>query len=208
MLDQIASRYCREVLVRFASHRTDEDFLGDQDMTAEQIAEMKELLMSRGVNESLEELVDTPFKPKRQLYKSGYAETRFSDGTFPVGYFAMEPETAEAEVRYWFCKNFFGRPSDKRRAWYSRFTCDFAGHAKDLRPMQAAWPDLMNRTDYAFCRRLGTQAMSEGLDALLTPSVRKSSGTNVPVFVRRALKRSSRTFIGRDPVRSDMRHGR
>lgn len=187
MLEEVVSRHREESLVRFASHRTDDDFLRDQEMNREQISEMKDLLSSRGISDSLEELINAPFKPKRRLSKSGYPKSRFSDGSFPVGYFSRESETAKAEVRYWFCAKFAGRPTGSRIAWYSRFTCDFRGNVKDLRPMQATWPDLMHGNDYTFCNRLGAEAVSEDLDGLLAPSVRKSSGTNVPVFARRAL---------------------
>ncbi len=187
MLEKIISQSCEEVLVRFASYQKDENFLRDQEMSPEQIVEMKELLNSRGISDSLEELVDEPFKQKRRLSNSGYLKSRFSDGSFPVGYFSLEPETAEAEVRYWFYKGFAGKPHGSRTAWYRRFTCDFRGHTKDLRPMQDTWPDLMHDNDYTFCNRLGSEAVSRDLDGLLAPSVRKPGGTNVPVFFRRAL---------------------
>ena len=53
--------------------------------------------------------------------------------------------------------------------------------------MERAWPDLVHPTDYKFCNKLGADAASSGLDALLTPSVRRAGGTNLPVFARRAL---------------------
>ena len=53
--------------------------------------------------------------------------------------------------------------------------------------MLPMWPDLTHPTDYAFCNRLGSSSVAMKLDALLTPSARRNAGTNVPVFVRRAL---------------------
>ena len=156
-------------------------------MSSEQITEMKEFLNSHEMSDSLEELVDAPFEQKRRLSGAGYPKSRFSDGSFPVGYFSFEPETAEAEVRYWFCERFAGKPRGGRTAWYSRFTCDFRGHTKDLRPMQDTWRDLMHGNDYTFCNRLRAEAVSQDLDGLLAPLVRKPDGTNVPVFSRRAL---------------------
>ena len=187
MLEGIGSRHSEEVLFRLASHRTDDDFLRHQKMNPEQISEMKEFLDSHGMSDSLEKLIDAPFEPKRRLFGSSYPKSRFSDGSFPVGYFSLESETAEAEVRYWFYEKFAGKPSSGRIAWYSRFNCDFQGHTKDLRPMQTMWPDLMHGNDYTFCAHLGTEAVSGNLDGLLTPSARKPDGTNVPVFTRRAL---------------------
>lgn len=187
MLEEVPTRKIRKTVVRFQSRQTDDHFLGDQGLNREQITEMKEFLESRGMSDSLEELIEAPFKPKRRLWKSGYPTSRFSDGSFPVAYFSLEPETANAEIRYWLCAKFAGEPSGGRTAWYSRFTCDFRGDAKDLRPMQAVWPDLTHGSDYTFCNALGTEAVSADLDGLLAPSVRKSGGTNVPVFARQAL---------------------
>ncbi len=187
MLEEVVARPREAVLVRFVSHQTDDDFLRDQEMSPEQVSEMTEFLHSRGMSDSLEKLLDAPFLPKRRLDGSGYPKSRFSDGSFPVGYFSLEAETAEAEVLHRFREKFAGRPSGGRSAWYSRFTCDFRGHTKDLRPMQTLWPGLMHGNDYTFCNRLGVEAVAEDLDGLLAPSVRKSAGTNVPVFARRAL---------------------
>ncbi len=53
--------------------------------------------------------------------------------------------------------------------------------------MQDTWRDLIHGNDYTFCNRLGAEAVSQDLDGLLAPSVRKPGGTNVPVFSRRAL---------------------
>ena len=97
---------------------------------------MKEFLNSRGRSDSLEELINTPFDPKRRLWKRGHYASRFSDGSFPVLYFSVEAQTARAEVRHRFCAEFAGRPSGNRTAWFSRFTCDFRGDAKDLHAMQ------------------------------------------------------------------------
>ena len=62
MLEKITSRPCEEVLVRFASYQTDDNFLRDQEMSSEQIIEMKEFLNSHEMSDSLEELVDAPFE--------------------------------------------------------------------------------------------------------------------------------------------------
>ena len=53
--------------------------------------------------------------------------------------------------------------------------------------MHADWPDLTHDSDYGFCNSLGTEAVAAGLDGLLTPSARRSDGTNLPVFRRHAI---------------------
>ena len=174
-------------MVRFQRWYPDDLFLRDQEMKPAQIAEMKEFLESHGMSDSLEDLVDGPFKPKPRLWKTGYPASRYSDGSFPVGYFSLEADTAKAEVQYWFCATFAGKPSGPRTAWYSRFSCDFRGDVKDLCSMATAWSELTHGSDYSFCNQLGDEAVSSGLHGLLAPSARRSGGTNVPVFARPAL---------------------
>ena len=188
MLKSIPIRSVRTKVFRLASYRGDEEFLQEIGASEEIIDEMMALLASTGTTDSLKELCDDPFKPKRRLYGTGYAEkTRFSDGSFPVFYSSLEPWTAEAEIQYWFPKRFAGKPTRRRTALYSRFTCDFDGIVKDLRPMQAKWQKLTHDSDYRFCNRLGSEAKTTGLDGLLAPSARCAGGTNVPVFARRAI---------------------
>ena len=176
-----------ETVVRFHYSQSDNDFLAGLAMDPLHTSEMKALLVSRGAVRSLHDLVDAPFKPKRRLSKSGYSVSRYSDGSFPVAYFSLEAETAQAEVRHRFFARFAGRPTSPRTAWYSRFSCSFEGRVKDVRPMEAASPELTDDAGYAFCNCLGAEAVSAGLDGLLAPSARRSGGTNVPVFERRAL---------------------
>ena len=187
MLGKLPTRNIQETVVRFHRRRHDDDFLRDQNLDPIQLTEVRAFLRSRAMSNSLDDLVDGLFKPKPRLWKTGYPESRYSDGSFPAGYFSLDAATAEAEVQHWFCAKFVGKPSGPRTAWYSRFTCDFEGNVKDLRPMEAAWPELTLDSDYTFCNKLGDQAVSTGLHGLLAPSARRSRGTNVPVFKRRAL---------------------
>ena len=53
--------------------------------------------------------------------------------------------------------------------------------------MRAKWPQLTHDSDYRFCNALGTEAVESDLDGLLAPSARKDTGTNLPVFQRRAI---------------------
>ena len=187
MLGKLPTRNVQETVVRFQRRHLDDDFLRDQDLDPIQITEMRAFLASRGMSDSLDDLVDGSFKPKRRLWKTAYAQSRYSDGSFPVGYFSLDAATAEAEVRYWFCAKFAGKPGGPRTAWYSRFACDFQGDVKDLRPMETHWPELTHDSDYTFCNKLGDEAVSKGLHGLMAPSARRSGGTNVPVFKRGAL---------------------
>ena len=53
--------------------------------------------------------------------------------------------------------------------------------------MHEDWPGLTHDSDYRFCNNLGIEAATSGLDGLLTPSARRTNGTNLPVFRRRAV---------------------
>lgn len=185
MLESIPTATLRLRVFRLANQGSVSEFLQEQGLDERSIDEIKVLLQSRGVDDSLEELCDAPFRPKPRLKKAGYA-TRFSDGSFPVLYTSLEAETAENEIKHWFLK-FAGSPAGQRTAYYSRFACDFIGTAKDLRPERPKWPGLTHDSDYLFCNRLGVEAVNLRLDGLLTPSARRTTGTNLPVFARRSI---------------------
>lgn len=142
---------------------------------------MRELLAAVGREATVDELCDAPFKPKRKLRR----RTRYSDGTFPVFYSSLEPETAEAEVGHWL-PAVMGRPKTVRTMYYRRLECTFSGREKDLRTKVPEWPDLVHEADYTFCNRIGAEAHELKLDGLLVPSAR-SAGANLPVFRREAI---------------------
>lgn len=142
---------------------------------------MREALTAVGRASTAEELCDAPFRPKRRLRR----RTRYSDGTHPVFYSSLEPETAAAEIRHWF-PLVMGRPKAARTAYYRRLECTFSGREKDLRGKVVAWPDLVHTSDYAFCNRLGAEARELELDGLVVPSARHP-GANLPIFRRAAI---------------------
>jgi hypothetical protein len=160
-------------------------FLQDQGFDDQSAREIRELARFDPMVDTLEELCDAPFRPKPRLRKLGRA-TRFSDGSFPVFYSSLEAETAEAEIRHLY-RTFAGKPPGRRTAYYSRFGCDYDGVTKDLRPKATQWPKLVHDDDYRFCNKLGAEAAQLGLDGLLTPSARRETGTNLPVFNRSAI---------------------
>ena len=185
MLESIAAETFRADVFRLASQRRHADFLRAEGFDDESVREMLELLASRGISDTSEDLLSGPFRPKPQLRKSGY-RTRFSDGSFPVFYSSLEMETAEAEVEFWFLKN-ISEPTKRRTAYYSRLSCRFDGSIKDLRSALTNWPDLVDDSDYSFCNSVGAEAMTSGLDGLVTTSARTAGGTNLPIFTQRAL---------------------
>ena len=182
MIESILVQSIDLEVFRLVSYQEDEEFIRELELDPEGTDEILELLESKGATDSLEKLLDDPFRRKELLSEERVSVTRFSDGSFPVFYSSMEAATAEAEVEYWFTK-FVGKPDAKRNAWYRRFKCDFNGAVKDLRPKKEVWPELTHDSDYGFCNKLGAEARKE-LDGLLAPSVRRLRGTNVPVFSR------------------------
>ena len=168
-------------MFRLASLPMDEDPLVDLELDSQGRGELLALLARGGDTPDLDELLDAPFRPKRKTFPS-----RFSDGSLPVLYTSLEAETAEAEIAHWLPSR-IGTPRTPRVAHYSLFSCTFDGVEIDLRPKVADWPDLVHESDYSFCNRVGAEARRRGVDGLVTRSVRRNDGSNVPVFSRSAV---------------------
>ena len=173
-------------MFRLASYHSETSFLEQQGFDSSQTEEIIALLRSRGVRDTLEDLLDEPFRSKSKRLEK-VRKSRFSDGSFPVFYGSLEGGTAEEEARHWFPK-YVAQSRNGRTGYYQRFRCEFGGAAKDLRPMSEKWPDLTHDTDYEFCNQLGGEAVEKGLDGLLVQSVRREGGTNLPTFERGAVK--------------------
>lgn len=180
MLDELPTQRSTRRVFRLARDPT-LDFLTELGLEAEAEAELREALAALRGAASAAELCEAVFRPKRRLRR----RTRYSDGSFPVFYSSLEPETAEAEVKHWWAA-FLGTPEKPRTAYYRRLECKFSGREKDLRAMTSEWPGLVHKTDYAFCNQLGAEARELGLDGLVVPSARHA-GTNLPIFRRAAI---------------------
>ena len=170
---------------RLANQTAVSSFLQEPGLDRESAKEMRDLLPSYALSDSLEELCDAPFRPKPGLRKRGLA-TRFPNGSFPVFYSSLEAETAKSEVQHWFPK-LVGKPVKPRTAYYLCFACEFEGSTMDLRPRQVDWSDLTDKRDCKFCNSLGGEAVRIRLDALLASSARRIGGTNLPVFARKSI---------------------
>ena len=182
-LEGIPTRRNQRRVYRLASISADDDFLQALGLDAQSQQELKDLLRASGGPESLEGVLDAPFRARRRLRMA----TRYSDGSYPVFYSSLDFATAEAEVAHWFMKGFSGSPQQKRTAYYQRFVCTFKGSEKDLRDKRCKWSELVQVDDYTFCNRIGAEAVALGLDGLVVPSARRRAGSNVPVFKRQAV---------------------
>ena len=182
MLDDVRTRASNRRVFRLAEAKDPSfDLLTELGLDAQAEAELREALAAASSASTAEEFCDAPFKPKRRLGR----RTRYSDGAFPVFYSSLDLQTAEAEIGHWF-PVVMGHPNTVRTAYYQQLTCTFRGRDKDIRGKVAEWPDLVHKTDYGFCNRLGAEARELGLDGLLVPSAR-FAGANQPVFRREAL---------------------
>ena len=188
MLGSVPTKSMHVEVFRLAVNFEVDKFLRKSGIDAPGTDEMADLLRSRKIWDSPEDLCDGPFCPKPRISRTADATSRFSDGSFPVFYSSRDIRTAEAEIRHRIPKYSRGL-ADPHTSWYTRFTCDFNGTAKDLRSKKREWPELVHDHDYRFCNGLGAEARATNLDGLLTPSARKEGGTNVPAFARRAISK-------------------
>ena len=110
-------------------------------------------------------------------FESGHwTQTRFSDGhSYGVWYGALELETTVYETAWhWsrFILDSFAAEDRQivtdRRVFNVR--CDAL--LVDLRGKQVTYPDLVNRTSYAFTHQVGRYAHDQGLNGLLYQSAR------------------------------------
>ena len=183
MLDDIPGARNRRIVFRLSRVSAHDDrFLADLNLDDRAREEVLDLLSGRIPGNPIDELLDGPFRPRPKLRR----RTRFSYGSFPVFYSALAAETANAEMAYWFRKDYAGDPPGNRTAYYQGFRCTFEGLEKDLRPKAPDWLDLVHDSDYSFCNRLGAEATEQGVDGLVVPSARHE-GSNMPVFARQAL---------------------
>ena len=175
MLDEIPTQRSARRVFRLAKDPTF-DFLTSLGLDSRGEAELRDALAAVPGAASAEQLCEAVFRPKRRLRR----RTRYSDGSFPVFYSSLKPETAEAEIKHWF-PFVMGRPKTARTAYYRRLECTFSGHERDLRAKVSEWPDLVHKTDYTLCNRLGAEARELTLGGLVVPSARHR-GANVPIF--------------------------
>jgi hypothetical protein len=191
VIEDIPKEFFHSITFRYASQEDSIKVLLEMDLQPETIGDMLAFLRDRHRGDSRESLLDKPFEPKPQLTPQ---PTRFSDGTIRVFYSALEADTAEVEVRDWYLRHAFGSTRERRTVYYMSFSCDYAGHTKDLRPYVATLPCLIQdeKSAYPDCHRIAAEAVKDGLGGLLTPSARKPGGTCLPVFRRKALSNPRR----------------
>jgi RES domain len=187
MLEELERLEVDHRVYRFVTLVDFSGMLEEMDLDADDIEEILEFLKESRDRDDAQRLLDAPFAPKPQLAARRITATRFSDGSLRVFYSSLEPETAELEVLHWYAGAALG--STGRVAYYDRLGCRFRGSAIDVRPKVGEWPFLTGDGEeaYASCQALAREAVTLDLGGFLTPSARRASGTNVPVFRREAV---------------------
>jgi hypothetical protein len=189
MLEAVPKESLAAVVFRYAIPRADLETLRRMGIDLDGVTEMLALIRRDVAADNLAELVDGSFR-SWNVDGPPYGEpTRFSDGTWPVCYTALEEVAAREEIVYHRGRSLFERADAARTAYYRLIEMDFNGTTVDLRPFARDWPALVDPDDYTFCNSLGREAVTLALSALLAPSVRYPGGTNVPVFRRETLHR-------------------
>ncbi len=139
---------------------------------------------------SVEQVVEDSFVEKPNRTKP-FPVGRFSDGSLPVYYSALEEATCQQELAYNLAREFSGEPGDTsgHPRSFSLISCFYSGTTSDLRGREQAHPELISQTEegYPFCQSLGFESVRLKIDAFLAPSARFHSGTCIPVFNRSAL---------------------
>lgn len=148
-------------------------------------------LVRAGIPFTAKELVDEVFNPKIG-FPTPFPPKRFSDGSIPVYYSALDDETCIIECKYWISKWISGLIQKKERSlYYSSVRAVFNGISVDLLKFLDELPLLVDDPPegYIFCQRIGREASTSNIDGLLTPSARKTDGVCTPVFRRSAIIR-------------------
>lgn len=191
MLESIPAREWGGVVRRYHVPRRDLAALRDTGIDPDGVREMLDLLSHDRSPGILAEMIAGSFQPWNSVGPPHGSPTRFSDGTWPVCYTALDDRTACEEIVYHRRRALFDRSETPRTAYYCLIELDYEGSTIDLRELLERWPDLVHLTDYSFCNQLGREAITRVIDAFLAPSARHQSGTSVPVF-RLASLRSPR----------------
>lgn len=177
MLEDMEVGAVSSTIYRLANLSNYAKFGSQRGLSFEEVQDLLKFL-SVGATDLLRE----PFKPKPLLHPSTPfgKPTRYSDGTWPVFYGALEQKTVESECLHHYARVALGSASS-RSAYYSLLSCLFEGEAMDLRPKLEEWPDLISN-DYGFCQELGREANAMPLASFLAPSARETGGTTSPIF--------------------------
>jgi hypothetical protein len=121
-----------------------------------------------------------------------WMQTRYSDGSFPAWYGALELDTTIHETAYHMMRFEFGREGSARAGRSivrERCVYDVGCRAVliDLTGKERAYPDLIHPRSYAFTQQVGKRLWDEGHPGLLAPSARRHGGVCLAAFKQKIL---------------------
>lgn len=115
----------------------------------------------------------------------GKAPSRFTDGSFPVLYTALDLSTATAEMAHWLS------PLPGVSVYFRSLTVTFSGKYKDLNQAEDLPAFLTGQQEdgcYVDCLGISREAMGASLDAFKTPSARYSEGACFPILSKASVR--------------------
>ena len=182
----------QDVVRNIVSLRQSQDLFNDltDDPTEWLLAQKVEDEIKPPPYRSRTPVIDRPFEDAEWFnaitwsFKNWQA-SRFSDGSFGVWYGSESVETTVFESAYhWYRSLLSDAGYDRQVVIAERKVYSVACSAAllALRKAAVAHPDLVQRSDYAFCQSLGTRIHREGHPGLLTQSVRRPAGENLAIF--------------------------
>jgi hypothetical protein len=127
-------------------------------------------------------LLDGPFTAKSIGEGKPFRQSRFSDGSYAVFYSAQEPGTAGQEYAH-NAPTYIPETMGTVTFQIHLIDCRVLGTLPDLRPLTKAFPQLIAH-EHSFCREVGANVVTGGIDGLLATSVRQPDGTNAAIFKR------------------------
>jgi RES domain-containing protein len=121
---------------------------------------------------------------ERVFQRAIFYPSRYGDGSFPVWYGCLDPQTAVYETAYHMIeeeKDLAGRQSEIiRRRLVCRVTC--TAILIDLTRDRKFFPQLIDSSSYHFTQQIGKRIREEQHPGLLCPSARHPEGKNLAIF--------------------------
>ncbi len=111
--------------------------------------------------------------------------TRFTDGSLPVLYTALDLSTATAEMAHWLS------PLPGVSVYFRSLTVAFLGKYKDLNQAESLPTFLTGQQEdgcYVDCLGVSREALRESLDAFKTPSARYLQGVCFPILSKASIR--------------------
>lgn len=190
----------RDVIRNIVSLRESQDLFDDltDDPAEWELAKQVEADVKPHLYHSHTPAIDRPFEDTAWFNAiawpfNNWKASRFSDGSFGVWYGCNSViATVYESVYHWFRGLLTDAGFDTEAALGERQVYSVSCNAAllDFRHLVHQYPDLVHKTDYAYCQSVGARIHREGHPGLLTSSVRYKSGESYGLFNPNVLSNS------------------